>query len=97
MHVSLLASAVVFPFATVASICRSKLTICSGLCSFPRAIQGSSHTSLSHRLQYKSNRAFQTQEIKLVPKMSVFLVLRRYHLFDIGWGQFGGVDVSSFE
>jgi hypothetical protein len=54
----LLACAVVFPFATATSICRSKLTICSGLCLFPRAIQGSSHTSLSHRLWYKSSQAF---------------------------------------
>jgi hypothetical protein len=47
-----LACAVVFPFATATSICRNKLTICAGLCFFPRAVQRSSHTSLSHSHWY---------------------------------------------
>jgi hypothetical protein len=34
-----------FLLATATSICRSKLTIRSAVCFFPRAIPGSSHTS----------------------------------------------------
>jgi hypothetical protein len=33
--------------------CRNRVTIWSGLCFFPRAIPGSSHTSLSHIHWYK--------------------------------------------
>jgi len=53
---------VVFPFATATSICRSRLTICSGVCFFPRAIPGSAHTSLSHIRWYKICRAGQLEE-----------------------------------
>lgn len=37
--------------------CRWRLTICSGVCFFPRAIQGSSHTSFSLINWYKKRRA----------------------------------------
>jgi hypothetical protein len=38
----------VLPFATPTSTCRSRFTICSAVCFFPRAIDSFSHTSLSH-------------------------------------------------
>ncbi|HWT65105.1 MAG TPA: hypothetical protein VN151_03255, partial [Terracidiphilus sp.] len=47
-------------FATATSICRRRLTICSGVCFFPRAIPGSSHTSFSDDSRwYKIRRALQ--------------------------------------
>jgi adenylate cyclase len=52
------AAGVIFPFATATSTCRSRLTICSGVCFFPRAIPGSSHTSFSDDYRwYKIRRA----------------------------------------
>jgi hypothetical protein len=48
-----------FPFATATPICDSKLTICSGICFFPRAISGSFCSSFSHHNWYKKNRALQ--------------------------------------
>src|ERR1017187_1060087 len=50
---------VVFPFATATSICRSRLTIRSGVCFFPRAIPRLHRSSFSHLIWYKKCRALQ--------------------------------------
>ena len=47
------------PFATATSICRSKLTICSGVCFFPFAMFRSFLYSLSHENWYIKGRALQ--------------------------------------
>jgi hypothetical protein len=67
IEASLQVSPVVFPLATATSICRNRLTICSGECFFSRAIPGSSHTSLSHSHWYKICRAEQVFLWKFLP------------------------------
>jgi len=69
----ILAHSPVVPFDTATSTCRSRLTICSGVCFFPpRAIQRFFRISFSHLNWYKKRRALH-KRVSANPKSGVNL------------------------